>query len=104
MDWNSSILWGIIGLIGGFFISLFFYQLNNNNKSKKLIYNIHSTTLVSKELSNYKNIKIFYTDKAVETLINSTITFKNDGKDIVEKSDITGQVVLAIRGLWAEKL
>lgn len=89
MYWNSSALWGLIGLIGGFFISLFFYQLNNNNKSKKLIFNIRSTTLVSQELSNYKNIVIFYTDKVVETLINSTITFRNGGKDIVEATDIT---------------
>lgn len=32
MDWNSSALWGIIGLIGGIVISAFFYFLGIKRK------------------------------------------------------------------------
>lgn len=32
MDWNSSALWGIIGLIGGFIVSFIFYKISNKNK------------------------------------------------------------------------
>lgn len=57
MDWNSSALWGIIGLIGGLIISSFFYFLGIKRKS--LIYDITTTTLVSKKCHSNRKTEYY---------------------------------------------
>lgn len=85
MDWNSSALWGIIGLIGGFIVSFIFYKIGNKNK--KIVYNVKSQILITDNLSEIKDLNITYQDKPIKNLTTSTITIKSIGRDTVEMSD-----------------
>lgn len=85
MDWNSNILWGFIGLIGGFAISFFFYKLSN--KTKKIVYSIKSDILVTDNISKIDGLLISYFDKPITNLSSTTITIRCAGKDIVEMKD-----------------
>lgn len=85
MDWNSSALWGIIGLIGGFIISFIFYKIGC--KKKKVVYTQNSQTLITNNLSKIAGLNITYQGNPIENLTSTTITIKSIGKDIVEMSD-----------------
>ena len=85
MDWNSSILWGFIGLIGGFSTSFFFYKLSV--KSKKMIYSIKSDILVTDNISKIDGLRILFHNKPITNLSSTTVTLKSIGKDIVEMKD-----------------
>lgn len=90
MNWSSSILWGIIGIIStiffGFIFSYIFYR--KGLKQKKVICTTSSTVLISDDLSNYKNLKILYNNEYIQTLTSTTINFKNIGNDKIEPDDI----------------
>lgn len=58
MNWNSSALWGIIGLIGGFITSFTFHKINY--KSKKIIYTKNSQILITDAISKIKGLNITY--------------------------------------------
>lgn len=85
MDLNSSVLWGIIGLIGGFTTSLIFYKIGL--KSKKLVYSIKSQVLITDNLSKIDGLKVLFFDKPITNLSTTTISIKSIGKDIVEMTD-----------------
>lgn len=91
MNWNSSILWGIIGIFStiffGFIFSYIFYR--KSLKQKKMVCITEPTTLISDNLSNYKNLKILYNDENIQTLTSTQVVFKNIGNDKIEPSDIT---------------
>ncbi len=90
MDWNSAILWGLIGIAStiffGFIFSYIFYR--KGLKQKKVICTTSSTVLISDNLSNYKNLKILYDNEYIKTLTSTTINFKNIGNDKIELDDI----------------
>lgn len=90
MDWNSSILWGIVGLLStiffGFLFSYIFYK--KSIKKKKLNVYVNSNILISEDLSNYNGLKILYNNEEITTLTSSTIIITNIGNDLIEKNDI----------------
>lgn len=86
MNWESSILWGIVGLVGGFLISLLFYFVGI--KRRRLAYVIQTVPIVSEKVSQVKGLDLKYNGIEIETLYSSTITVKNVGNSIVEKADI----------------
>lgn len=94
MDWNSSALWGIIGLFGGFAISSFFYFISIKRKS--LIYDITTTILVSKNATQIKNLNITYNNKPIKNLYTSTIKIKNNSNSIIEPNDFAPSVPLSL--------
>lgn len=85
MDWNSSALWGIIGLIGGFIVSFIFYKISN--KKKKIIYTRNSQILITDTLSNIKDLNITYQNQPIQNLTSTTIIIKSAGKDIIQMND-----------------
>jgi len=85
MDWNSSVLWGLIGLIGGFSTSYFFYKLSA--KTKKMIYSIKSDILVTNNISKIDGLSISFHNNPITNLSSTTVTLKSIGKDIVEMKD-----------------
>lgn len=95
MDWNSSALWGIIGLIGGIIVSSFFYFISIKRKS--LIYDITTTTLVSKNVTQIENLRIIYNNKPISNLYTSTIKIKNNGNSIIERSDFAPSAPLSLK-------
>ena len=94
MDWNSSALWGLIGLVGGLVISSFFYFIGIKRKS--LIYDITTTTLVSKNATQIENLNITYDNKPIRNLYTSTIKIKNDSNSIIEPDDFAPSVPLSL--------
>ena len=94
MDWNSSALWGIIGLVGGFLISLIFYKISN--KSKKIVFLKKSQKLITDNISNIDGLNITYQNKPIKELTTTTITFKAIGKDIINMSDFGKATPLCI--------
>lgn len=90
MDWNSSALWGIIGLIGGLVISLlsgllFYFK---GLKRKRLLYSIKTFRLLSNKVSQIDKLEIKYNSIEIDNLYSSIITIKNIGNSIVEKQDL----------------
>lgn len=90
MDWNSAILWGIIGIAStiffGFIFSYIFYR--KGLKNKRLICHRTSTSLISENISKYKDLKILYDNNEIQTLTSTLINFKNVGNDIINPNDI----------------
>lgn len=95
MDWNSSALWGIVGLIGGFIVSFIFYKISVKNK--KLVYTITSQTLITDNLSKIDGLDITYQQKAINNLTSTTINIKSVGKDIIEMGDFGKATPLCIK-------
>lgn len=85
MDWNSSILWGIIGLVGGGIISSFFYF--KSLKRKRLTYDIKTFSIVSGKINQIKGLEVKYNSTEIENLFSSTITIRNIGNSIIEEND-----------------
>ena len=85
MDWNSSALWGIIGLFGGFLCSFIFYKLSD--KTKRLTYSINSQTLITNNLSEIEGVSITFGNHPIDNLVTTTITLKSVGKDAIEMKD-----------------
>lgn len=85
MNWNSSILWGIIGLIGGFLVSLLFFTLSK--KKRKISYSITTTPIIVKKITKISDLVITYKDKNIDNLSTSYIKIKNIGNDTLELND-----------------
>lgn len=90
MDWNSAILWGLIGIactiFFGFIFSYIFYR--KGLKKKRLICHRTSTSLISENISEYKDLKILYDNNEIQTLTSTLIHIKNVGNDIIDPNDI----------------
>ena len=95
MDWNSSALWGIIGLIGGVIVSFVFYKISN--KSKKIIYTKSSQILITDTLSNISDLYITYQNQPIKNLTSTTITIKSTGKDIIQINDFGAATPFCIK-------
>lgn len=85
IDWNSSFLWGILGLIGGGITSFIFFTLSN--KTKRIIYEINSNPLISDKLSSIKGLRITFFDDSIPNLVSTTVFITNNGSDIIESTD-----------------
>lgn len=94
MNWNSGILWGIIGLFGGFLISLLFYVIGK--KRQRLYYEIETYPIISDKVSQIKGLEIRYHSNEIENLYYSTITIDNGGNTIIEKGDFAPSCPLSI--------
>lgn len=93
MNWDSSSLWGIIGLTGGILVSYFFYFLGIERKS--LIYNITTTTLISEDIAYIEKLNVIYNGKQIKNLYVSTINIKNNGNTIIEPDDFSNSEPLS---------
>ena len=94
MDWNSGILWGIIGLLGGFLISLLFYILGLSRK--RLSYEIDTTPIISNKVTQVEDLKIQYKDCEIKDLFSSTIKIKNIGNTVIEDPDFASSAPLSV--------
>ena len=86
INWDSSVLWGIIGLITTIFFGYIFYIKSSQEKSLNI--STKSDLLVPDFLTTHNELEILYNKKKVKTLVNSTITIKNTGNTTIEASDI----------------
>lgn len=98
MDWDSSILWGIIGLVGGAIISaiisyIFYFK---GIERKKIAWKIDTTCLISNDANKIKGVDIKYNSSSIENLYCSTIQIKNIGNTIINLEDIATNSPLSI--------
>lgn len=90
----ESLFWCIVGIAGSAFVSFIFYLLGL--KRKTLVYNLTTTTLISKNNSQLENLKIKYNKNKINTLYSSQIEIQNIGNTIIEKTDFSASCPLAI--------
>ncbi len=95
MNLNSSILWGIVGLVGSFLFSFLFYKLSKSGK--KITYSIKSQPLITKQIGNIQNLSITYKDNPISELLSTTLNIKITGKDIIDKNDFAKADPLCIK-------
>lgn len=92
--WESSIFWGIAGIIGGFIVAAFFFYMG---KAKKyLVYQISTSDLITDEINSTPGIKISVGDEPAVNVISSTITFSNNGNQTINSSDFASLSPLQI--------
>lgn len=94
INWNSSALWGIIGVVAGIFISLVFYLIGK--KRRILTYNIQVTQLITEEISAIPNLEILYNKVKVDNLTATNVELKNVGNEIIEKENFASLSPLQI--------
>lgn len=94
MKFDSSALWGVLGLLGSFFITFIFYFIGN--KTKKLIYTINSQLLITNKLSEIQGLNITYGDQIIDNLTSTTINIKSIGKDNINTDDFAKANPLSI--------
>lgn len=78
---ESSAFWGIAGIVIGAIIATFFFYIG---KSKKIIeYQVISTNLITKDMTNIPGISIVLDGKPIEDLVSTTIKFINSGNQTI---------------------
>lgn len=85
MDWNSSALWGIIGVIGGIIVSSFFYFIGI--KRKKISYEIYTFHLIQNKVSQIGGVEIKYKSNSLDSLNSSSIYISNVGNSVIERNN-----------------
>lgn len=85
MFWESSALWGIIGLIGGFLVSTLFHFINK--RKRKISYSIITSPIIVNKISKITDLVIKYKNKDIDNLSISKITLKNAGNEILKSTD-----------------
>ena len=95
INWNSSILWGVIGLFGGFAISTFYYYLGK--KTRIIVDYIYCQELFSKNMSFFKGLSLKFNGAPVPDLVSSTVEIKNVGTETVESTDFAKLSPLCIK-------
>lgn len=95
VNWDSNLLWGILGLIGGGLTSFTFFILSN--KTKRVVYQIKSNPLISDKLSQIMGLKITFMNEEIPNLISSTVIVANGGSDILELDDFADLSPLSIQ-------
>jgi len=92
--WNSTIFWGIAGIIGGFIVSAFFFYVGKEKKS--LVYQISTSNLITDEINSTPGLKISVGDEPAVNVISTTITFVNRGNRTITSSDFASLSPLQI--------
>lgn len=95
IDWESSILWGIVGLVGGGIISFIFFVLSN--KTKRIVYQIYSNPLISSKLSKINGLQITFAGSEIPDLVSTTLQIMNNGTDIIEPKDFAQVAPLQLK-------
>lgn len=84
---------GVLGLITGYV----FYKLGT--KSKEPCISIRSINLIRDYVATFDNVDILYNGKQVKSLTVTTIMFWNNGRETIDKQDISKAEPLKIKGV-----
>lgn len=92
--WESSIFWGIAGIVASIMVSLFFFLYGKNKKILK--YKIYSIKLISDNLSTKRGLDITFKGQRVRNMISSVIEFSNVGNQVITSDDFAKSAPLKI--------
>lgn len=96
--WESSLFWGIAGIVAGFVVATFFFLIGKNKKI--LEYQVTSTNLITKDMAEIPGINITLDGQPVANLISSTVKFMNAGNQTIVPDDFA---TLEPLGIGVEK-
>lgn len=85
MNWESSVLWGLLGIFSGLIISIIFYVFEK--KPKTILFDRKSTLLITDKLSKIEGLSINFNNEPIVNLVSTDIKIINNGNDIIEPSD-----------------
>lgn len=92
--WESSIFWGIDGIVAGFLISTIFYFVGKERYSMK--HRITAKQIVTREITSIPEINVSFNNKPLKELTESTIKFTNSGNQIITPDDYATKEPLGI--------
>lgn len=95
MKFDLGSIIGIVGIIVGAIIAIFFYF--KGQKRKKLAYNLETNILISESLSNYENLEILYNNETIKSLKCTNIKIRNIGNDIIEPENLIPSTPITIK-------
>lgn len=86
--------WGVVVGLIGIVLTVFFYF---KSKSRKLLeYQINSTELITKDVANIPNLKVFVGGEPTSDLTSTTVEFTNMGNAPISYSDIASKAPIQI--------
>lgn len=92
--WESSIFWGIAGIVCGFIVAAFFFYVGKARKS--LVYQISTSALITDEINSTPGIKISVGNEPATNVTSTAITFINGGNQTISSSDFASLSPLQI--------
>lgn len=92
--WESSVFWGVAGIVVGFLISTIYYFAGKERYSMK--HSITTKQIVTREITNIPEIKVSFDDKPLVELTQSTIKFINSGNQIITPHDYAAKEPLGV--------
>lgn len=92
--WESSLFWGIAGIVGGFIVAAFFFYVGKAKKS--LVYQISTSALITDEINSTPGIKVSVGNEPAVNVTSTTITFINSGNQTINSSDFASLSPLQI--------
>ena len=95
MDWESNILWGVLGILGGLIVSIIFFNLSR--KTKRIQHEINSTLLVTDKMSEVKGLSIEFKGEPIPNMVSTDIVIMNTGNDTIEPLDFASKDPLSLK-------
>lgn len=81
----SNLVFLILSILG-IIVSVFLYF--KSKKTKKAVYYLSSTNIISSKMKFHGNIQITYLEEKVENFTVSKISFWNNGNDVINETDL----------------
>lgn len=94
INWNSSIFWGIVGIVAGMVINYFCQRFPVNKK--KIIFKSETSCLISNETTATNGLEVTYNNIAIDNLYLTRITINNRGVTNILESDFIPNHPLSI--------
>ena len=94
LNWDS-VVWGLIGLVGGTIVSYIFYLVEN--KPKKIAYRIQTRKLITEKISEVEGLEILYNGQSISDVSSSELFLQNISKGIIEQTDFASSKPLCVK-------
>lgn len=80
--WESSLFWGVVGIVVGFLISTIYYLIGKERISMK--HHITSKSIITKETLEAAGVNLVFDNQPINQLIETTVKFTNSGNRTIE--------------------
>lgn len=80
--WESSLFWGVVGIVVGFLISTIYYLIGKERISMK--HHITSKLIITKETLVAAGVNLVFDNQTINQLIETTVKFTNSGNRTIE--------------------
>lgn len=106
--WESSLFWGVAGIVAGFLISTTYYLISKERISMK--HSMTSKSIINKETLEAAGVNLVFDNQLINQLIETTVKFTNSGNRTIDPFDYASKEPLGVHILghlfrynaWAE--